>query len=120
MIPRELIEKMVNDMVLRIENEVPVEGGFEDIHVGFVNPDSTLVAERYWLEVVMPPDGIDNRERLRGLMFVAKRRSSGAVVEVMLASGSKEMILEKLKSPGLITRLMGSARNLSYNLIDLD
>ena len=111
---------MVNEMVLRTENEVPEEGEFEDIHVGFVNPDNTLVAERYWLEVVMPPEGIDNRERMRGLMFVAKRKSSGAVVEVMLASGTKRMVLEKLKSPELIDRLIYSAKNLSYNLIDLD
>ena len=42
------------------------------------------------------------------------------ILEVMLASGTKRMVLEKLKSPELIDRLINSAKNLSYNLIDLD
>lgn len=116
---KELIEKIVRRVHDLVAESVPDEGEFEEVRVNFEVHDKNLVADRFWLRVFNPPKGAKNWETKRALSIGADKDKSDTSVSMLLESGSKEDILEKLKDPALIKRLIEEIPDLSYHLEDL-
>ena len=113
------MKQAVAELLRRMETEVPEVGDFEMVRVELENPDPTLVVEKFMLELIEPPVGYKGREERRGFRLAARKRASEAEVEIQLASGSKNEVMEKLASEEMLQKLLRQARNLSHHLQDL-
>ena len=112
----EMSVKKIHDMVAEYITE---SGESEPVRVIFKINDSNLVADRYWLEVRLPPQGIEKRLWERALFFGADKDSSDTFVSMLLEFGTKQDILDNLNDPALIERLIKEIPDLSYHLEDL-
>ena len=116
---KELIElsvKKIHDMVAEYITE---SGEAEPVRVIFKINDSNLVADRYWLEVRLPPQGIEKRLWERPLFFGADKDSCDTFVSMLLEFGTRQDILDNLKDPALIERVIREVPDMSYHLEDL-
>lgn len=116
---KELIElsvKKIHDMVAEYITE---SGEAEPVRVIFKINDSNLVADRYWLEVRLPPQGIEKRLWERALFFGADKDSCDTFVSMLLEFGTRQDILDNLKDPALIERVIREVPDMSYHLEDL-
>lgn len=114
---KEHIEKMIKDVYARAEREVPEYGDFKMVYEEFKNPDKDLCATDFMLKVVKP--NLKGYEKVRNLELVAYNLPMPYKAERIIATGSKEEILEKLKSKDLQTELEKAVRELSKNLEDV-
>ena len=117
------IKDIVNDTINRAEREVAEYGSFTFSVKKFKNPDSNLVADKFWIAIEQPPKGIENYQKNRGVYFHAQKKGigteEGPSVHVLLEYGTKSEILEKIKDEEFVKKLKEQAENLSYHLIDL-
>lgn len=115
-----MMEQLIQDMIERmcqiIETSVPEDGDFEPLREGFDNPDKDLVVNRFWLEVMQPPEGIQNRAWVRGLKFKGDRPEYGVVGEILLVADTKEVLLQKMRNPAFLQELLELTKKISYNL----
>ena len=116
---KEIIEQAVKTFLERIKAEMPETGSFEPIIVGFDNTDESLVVEKFFLEAMQPPKGVENYEIKRAIKFWGRRKGSGREVEVLLISDAKQKCIAKINEDDFIDRLMKHAEKISHNLIDL-
>ena len=112
----QLIQDMIERMYRTIETSVPENGDFEPLREGFDNLDKNLVVHRFWLEVMQPPKGIENRAWVRGLKFKGDRPEYGVVGEILLVADTKEVLLQKLHDPAFLQELLELTNKISYNL----
>ena len=117
----ELIKKMVENVrnTLVKTNRVPDYGDFSILQEKFKNIDKNLCVDEFWLEVMLPPSGIENYKKIRGLKYCASKPNSDIAMEILLASGSKQDIIEQLKEPALLDELKQLSKKLSDSLRDL-
>lgn len=117
------MEKLIIDMIQRmcqtIKASVPENGDFEPFREGFDNPDMSLVVNRFWLEVMQPPKGIKDRAWVRGLKFMADKKDSYEVVEILIEADTNGVLLQKLQNPDYPQKLLRLTKKLSYHLQDL-
>lgn len=106
---------MMQRMLQRMDVEVPETGDFETVEEGFDNPDKKLGVKRFWLEVVQPPEGVENREVKRALKLVAANHE-GAEAEILLESGPKQDIRKALHSQDMEERIVRCVAKMDYNL----
>lgn len=111
------IEKMIKNVCIRAEREVPEYGDFKMVYEEFKNPDKDLVATDFMLKIVKP--NLQGHEKVRNLELVAYKLPLPYKANRIIATGSKEEILEKLKSQDLQTELEQAVKELSKNLEDV-
>ncbi|MBP3820823.1 hypothetical protein J6G99_04165 [bacterium] len=116
----EFLKKIIENILIRAEREVPEYGNFKLVTEKFKNFDKNLDVDEFWLEIGQPPKGTENYETKRFLKFVASKPNSDTSAEILIGSGSKKEILETLKKEGLTGKLKEYAQKLSYNLEDLN
>ena len=114
-----LIKEAINNLLLRAEREVPEYGSFSKVSEKFKNIDESLITDKYVLEIVMPPKDVENYQKKRALKILATKPNCDSSVEMILAIGSKEDILAKLKDSGLVELIKEKSSDLSYNLEDV-
>jgi len=115
----DLIKDMIQRMCHTIETSVPTNGDFEPFREGFENPDISLVVNRFWLEVMQPPEGIKDRAWVRGLKFMADKVDSDAVAEILIEADTNDVLLQKLRDPEYPSKLLRLTTKLAYHLRDL-
>ena len=114
----ELIKKMVADLLARAEREVPEYGEFKIVHEEFKNPDKSLLATDFMLQVTKPPKNIEGHEKKRYLKLVAYNLPSPYIAEKVIGHGSKEDIIAKLKEGDLCGIIKEKLVQLSRDLED--
>ena len=111
------IEKMIKDVYARAEREVPEYGDFKMVYEEFKNPDKNLCATDFMLKVVKP--NLKGYEKVRNLELVAYKLPLPYKADRIIATGSKEEILEKLKSNELQSEIEQAVKELSKCLDDI-
>lgn len=111
------IEKMIKDVCIRAEREVPEYGDFKMVYEEFKNPDKELCATDFMLKIVKP--NLKGYEKVRNLEIVAYKLPLPYKAERVIATGSKEDILKKLKSNDLQAEIEKAVKDLSKNLEDV-
>ncbi len=118
-----LMKEIIADTLNRAEREVAEYGSFTFSIKKFKNPNEKLVADKFWIEIEQAPKGIEDYQKLRGVYFHAQKKGfdveEGPSVHILLETGTKKEILEKIKNETFLEKLIKQADNLSYHLIDL-
>jgi len=114
-----LIKDIITDTVERAERYVAEYGSFTFPEKRFKNPDANLVVDEFWFKIEQPSKEIENYKKNRCVKFYASKKNSDRMVEVMLAYGTKDEILAKIKDASFVKELEEQAKNLSYHLEDL-
>lgn len=118
-----LMKEIIAETLSRAEREVAEYGSFTFSIKKFENTDKKLLANKFWIEIEQAPKGVENYQKLRGVYFHAQKKGigtdEGPAVNVLLATGTKKEILEKINSDEFLQKLIKQADNLSDHLIDL-
>ena len=112
------IKKIVNDVLVRAEREVPPYGDFAPVYEEFKNTNSAYDATHFMLKIVKPPKNIEGHETLRNIELTAYKIPSPYKASVIIKSGSKDDIMEQLKNPEILKEVEDSFKNLSQDLSD--
>lgn len=115
----EQIKKMINDVLKRAEREVPEYGEFAPVYEEFKNTDKELIATDFMLKITKPPKNIENHQTRRYLEVVAYKLPAPYKTSRIIASGTKDEILNALKDETLCEKIDKAARELSDNLYDV-
>lgn len=117
----ELIKKMIKDISQNSEGKIPEYSiyDFPPIKSSFENPDKTLCAKGFILKIYQPPKGVENRETLRAMDLIAYKEGSEYVAQRMLACGSADEIIKKLKDQNLVSEIKEAIYTLSEKLKDI-
>ena len=117
----ELIKTMVKNIRSLAENNnrVPEYGDFSILEERFKNINKDFCVDEFWLEIMQAPKGVENYQKKRGLKYCASKPHSDTAMEIMIASGSKQHIMEQLDNPALIEELKELSKKLSDSLRDL-
>ena len=110
------LEKLINNIRLRAEREVPEYGDFAPVLEEFKNFDKTLEASDFMLKIVKPPKNIENHETLRYIELTAYKLPLPYKVTKLVGRGSKEEILKQLDQPDFLTKVEESFKSMSENL----
>ena len=118
-----LVKEIIEDALCRAEREVAEYGSFTFSEKKFDNPDKKLAANKFWLGIEQAPKGTENYQTMRGLKLYAQKKGAtteeGPAVEVLLKTGGKKDILNKIKENDFAAELLKYMKELSDNLIDL-
>lgn len=114
---KELIKTLVDELKKRVLVEVPQNGDFETVEVRRANTDKKLCVNTYALEFMQPPTGVKNRNTIRGLKLVGYKGEVG--MEILMESGTTDVILDKLDDEQFIDDLIKCAFKLDDSLLDL-
>ena len=112
------IKKIVNDVLSRAEREVPPYGEFAPVFEEFKNTNSALDATHFMLKIVKPPKNIEGHETLRNIELTAYKVPTPYKASVIIKSGTKDDIIEKLKTPEFHKEIEESFKTLSHDLND--
>lgn len=117
----ELIKKMIKDISENAEGKIPEYSiyDFPPVKSSFENPDKTLCAKGFILKIYQPPKGVENRETLRAMDIIAYKDGSEYVTQRMLACGSADEIIKKLKDQNLVSEIKEAIYTLSEKLKDI-
>ena len=113
----EEIQKMVQNLSVRAEREVPEYGRFKEVFEIVPNKNKNLRVLGYALKIRKPL--IKGDEKLRGLEAVVYDSRSDYMCEKVIAKGTKEDILNVLKDEALANKLEGVFVELSKQLEDI-
>jgi len=116
---KDLVNKYFMQLRLRAEREVPEYGDFANVYERFENPDRSLCASDFVLRIVKPPKTVDGNEKIRNLELVAYRLPSPYKASTILATGTKEELLNKFKEDDICEKIEESLRLLSKDLEDV-
>lgn len=108
------IKKLVGDLQQRIEKDVPLYGDFETIELSMRNTDRNCSMGTFSLELAQPTKGIEDREIKRCLRLVAYNDNAG--MEIMMAYGSKQEILDKIAEDLFLQKLEKAMERLDEEL----
>ena len=113
------VKQMVKKIAVRAEREVPEYGDFLPVYEEFKNTDKSLKASDFMLKIVKTHSSIEGHETLRNLELVAYKLPSPYIAERVLASGTREEIIEALKDPALLSKIQSATESLSKSLDDI-
>lgn len=112
-------KKMLNQILVRAEREVPEYGDFAPVYEILKNVDRTLCPTDFMLRISKLPKGMENSETTRVLELVAYKVPTPYKSVRTLAYGTKEEILNKLKSGEITSEIEMTAKKLSEDLSDI-
>lgn len=110
-ITKELAEKLKNR-----DREVPEYGDFRIVSEEIENPDKSLPATNFVLQISKPSKNIENHEKLRDLKAVAYNLPHPYKAEILLATGSKQDVLNALKDEELLENLPKIFKKLAFDM----
>jgi hypothetical protein len=113
---KELVTKHFDQIKIRAEREVPEYGDFANVFEHFVNPDVSIGASDFIIRIVKPGKTIANHEKIRNLEIVAYNFPSPYKASMILATGTKNELLEKLKDEKLYEEIEEGLKTLSKDL----
>ena len=112
------VKKMVNDVLVRAEREVPPYGDFAPVFEEFKNSNPALDATHFMLKIVKPPKTIEGHETIRNIELTAYKVPTPYKSSVIVETGSKDDIMQKLKNPEFFKEVEEQFTNLSHDLSD--
>lgn len=110
-ITKELAEKLKNR-----DREVPEYGDFRIVSEEIENPDKSLPATNFVLQISKPSKNIKNHEKLRDLKAVAYNLPHPYKAEILLATGSKQDVLNALEDEELLENLPKIFKKLAFDM----
>lgn len=113
------LKKMVNQILVRAEREVPEYGDFAPVYEEIKNISQSLCPTDYVLKISKLPKEIKNNETTRVLELVAYKLPAPYKASRAIAYGTKEEILNQLKSEEIFTKVEQTAKDLSEDLSDM-
>lgn len=108
---KELAEKLKNR-----DREVPEYGDFRIVSEEIENPDKSLPATNFVLQISKPSKNIENHEKLRDLKAVAYNLPHPYKAEILLATGSKQDVLNALEDEELLENLPKIFKKLAFDM----
>lgn len=108
------IQKMVKDLYARAEREVPEYGDFRSVYEEFPNTDKTVKATDFMLKINKPLT--KGSEKMRNLVAVAYDIPHPYKTEQTLTHGTKQEILDALRSNDLPKKLEKIYKELAEHL----
>ena len=107
------IAKIIRD---RAEREVPEYGDFAPVYEQFANPKKELSATDFMLKISKPPKSVENNEKIRNLEVIAYKLPCPYKAECIVATGTKEELMQKLQEPKTLKTINETAKSLSKDL----
>ena len=102
----ELIKNMIHDLQKQVEEKVPPEGDFPEVHEQHENPDKRLRLSHLILKVT--PVRLEGGENKRFLELAVMNLPYPYICEKVVGYGTKQEILDKLADEGLVQRIVDS------------
>ena len=115
----ETFKKFVKVLRDRAEREVPEYGDFAPVYEQFANTKKELSATDFMLKISKPPKSVEANEKIRNLEVVAYRLPSPYKAECIVATGTKEELMQKLQDTKLLTEINETAESLAKDLEDI-
>ena len=112
-------KKLIKDVLIRAEREVPEYGDFKPVFEEFKNTDKALEATNFMLRIVKPSKNIQGHEKIRNIELVAYKLPLPYKAERIVATGSKDDILKALGTPEFTQKIEDAAKSLSKSLSDI-
>ena len=110
------VKKIINDVLVRAEREVPPYGDFAPVYEEFKNTDTSLKATDFMLKIVKPPSNIKGHEKLRYIELSAYQLPMPYKMSRLIAKGTKEEILQQLKEEDFFETITKNFSEMSRNL----
>lgn len=96
---------MLEKLIARAEREVPEYGEFAPVYENFKNTNQDLKIDRYQLKIFKMPKSDVEDETKRFIMAEVYAPACDYKADILIGSGSKEEILNQLKSPDFVGKL---------------
>lgn len=110
------VKKIINDVLVRAEREVPPYGDFAPVYEEFKNTNPAYDATHFMLKIVKPPKSIEGHETIRNIELTAYKIPSPYKASVVVGTGTKDEVMKKLQSSEFFTEIEESFKNLSHDL----
>ncbi len=110
----EKIQKTVKNLLARAEREVPEYGDFKSVYEEFPNTDKSITATDFMLKINKPLT--KGSEKMRNLIAVAYDIPHPYKTEQTLTHGTKQEILDALRSNDLPKKLEKIYKELAEHL----
>ena len=115
----EAFKKFVKIIRDRAEREVPEYGDFAPVYEQFANPKKELSATDFMLKISKTPKSVENNEKIRNLEVVAYKLPAPYKAECIVATGTKEELMQKLQDSKLLKEINETAESLARDLDDI-
>lgn len=96
---REQVDRMLEKLIIRAEEEVPEYGGFAPVTELFPNlhSGSSHIVGMYGMTILKFPENVDPDPKQRYVEACAYEPTGSYKAKMLVAGGHKEIILSKLK-----------------------
>ena len=115
----EAFKKFVKIIRDRAEREVPEYGDFAPVYEQFANPQKELSATDFMIKISKPPKSVENNEKIRNLEVVAYKLPAPYKAECIVATGTKEELMQKLQDSKFLKEINETAESLARDLDDI-
>ena len=115
----EAFKKFVKIIRDRAEREVPEYGNFAPVYEQFANPKKELSTTDFMIKISKPPKSVENNEKIRNLEVVAYKLPAPYKAECIVATGTKEELMQKLQDSKLLKEINETAESLARDLDDI-
>ena len=116
---RAKVERMIADLLIKIEQSVPDKGYFPMIYSEFKNTDRQMCLTDIMLKVQSKPEHLPNYETDRWLELVGYKLPAPYKTTRIIFKGTKSEIIEYLKRPESAEKILKSIPELNENLLDV-
>ena len=107
---------MIASLRKQVENNVPESGEFNRVYERSAYPDDSLCITDFVIRVEMVPVRLDTTNTKRNLVLDAYKLPCPYKSSIIISSGTKQEILNKLDEEGLAMYLAEKLKGLSHDL----
>ncbi|MCQ2738728.1 MAG: hypothetical protein MJ237_00715 [bacterium] len=114
-----LIKESFQKLSERAEREVPEYGDFSPVFETFKNPDNTLCATDFLIQISKPPKTVENHQTIRNFELVAYNFPSPYKISTILKTGTKEELMQKLQNENIYEEIESRLKSIAKDLKDV-
>ncbi len=113
------VERLIADLLTKIELSMPDAGNFPLIHSEFKNTDRVMCISDVMLKVRSIPEHLPGYETDRWLELVGYKLPAPYKATRIIFKGTKKEIIGYLKLPESVEKILNAIPQLDQNLIDV-
>ncbi|MDE7386894.1 MAG: hypothetical protein K2N28_07120 [Muribaculaceae bacterium] len=113
------VERMVSDLLIKIEKSVPDRGNFPMVYSEFKITDSEMCLTDVMLKLQALPEHLPNHETDRWLELVGYKLPVPFKATRVMLKGTKQEVIRYLKQPESLEKILSAIPQLNDNLIDV-
>lgn len=116
---RAKVERLIADLLIKIEHSIPDEGSFPVIYSEFKNTDEEMCLSDVMLKFQPIPEHLSNYKTSRWLELVGYKLPAPYKATTIIFKGTTKETIKYLKMPESVEKILSAIPQLDYNLRDV-